>query len=86
VKKPRTTIDDVVWYHDDLMVDAAGDIFQLRCYVFSGDKRWFWNTFGSDEDWLVGSSKSDAPVKPWRKAALYILDPGQVAKPVEPVQ
>ena len=81
-------IEGQVWARDDLMVDARGDIFRL-CY-FAPDL-WYWSTFGDEDLWGVHPNTTDrgrvdAPVKPWRKAALYILDPGQVAKPVGPAE
>lgn len=76
----RTWIDGITWYDKDLMVDAAGDIFQLHFYPWSNG--WFWHTFGADVDWRADMPVPGGPVKPWRKAALYILDPGQVAKPI----
>jgi hypothetical protein len=80
--KVEVTIDDVVWYDKDLMVDAAGDIFQLGWHPWS--RAWVWRTFGTDAEWWADREHPGAPAKPWRKAALYILDPGQVAKPIGP--
>lgn len=72
-----------VWQDRDYALDADDTLYQLMCYSSSTGMVWEWFMMGTDQSWMLNSTRIDGPTRPLVKVVFHPLWSRTTERPSE---